>query len=156
MKDPATPQMRDLAAQLVAHEAAVGSPAEVHIPAEFRVCDKLRQPLTTLAGAAGFRSLLSRALVIAQRKAPSLSEVRVNADGSLEDLGAVRSEPNGDGEVRATHDGQRASAERELLVAELLGLLFIFIGEAITLRLARDVWPNASVYRTAYGRNEQA
>jgi hypothetical protein len=156
MKDPATPQMRDLAARLVAHEAATGSPAEGHIPAEFRVCDKLRQPLTTLAGAAGFRSLLSRALVIAQRKAPGLSVVRVNPDGSLEDLGAVRSQPIGDSEVSGAQDGYRQSAERELLVAELLGLLFIFIGEAITLRLARDVWPNASVHRTEYGRNEQA
>ena len=70
MEDPVTPQMRDLAARLVAHQAAVSGLADVPIPAEFRVCDKLRQPLTTLAGAPGFRSLLSRALVIAQRKAP--------------------------------------------------------------------------------------
>lgn len=29
------------------------------------------------------------------------------------------------------------------LVAQLLGLFVIFIGEALTLRLVRDVWPDA-------------
>jgi hypothetical protein len=36
-----------------------------------------------LAGAAGFHSLLLRALMLAKREAPSLSAVRVNADGLL-------------------------------------------------------------------------
>lgn len=98
MEDPATPQVRALAARLVAHEAAIGGDADVHVPPEFRVCDKLRQPLTTLAGVAGFRSLLSRALVIAQRNAPGLSGLRINPDGSLEDLGAVSGQTTGDAE----------------------------------------------------------
>ena len=37
-----------------------------------------------LAGAAGFHSLLLRALMLAKREAPSLSAVRVNADGLLD------------------------------------------------------------------------
>jgi hypothetical protein len=152
MRDPATPQMRALAARLVAHEAAVGSPADVHTPAAYRVFEKLGQPLTTLAGAAGFRSLLSRALMIAQREAPHLSEVRVNAEGSLEDPGHVPSQENRNGDPKTTQDagGQRADGGL-VLAAELLGLLYIFIGEAITLRLVRDIWPNASVLTTESG-----
>jgi hypothetical protein len=30
-----------------------------------------------------------------------------------------------------------------LLVAQLLGLLVTFIGQALTLRLVRDLWPDA-------------
>jgi hypothetical protein len=31
-----------------------------------------------------------------------------------------------------------------ILIAQLLGLLCTFIGEALTLRLVRDVWPDAA------------
>jgi hypothetical protein len=154
--------MRDLAARLVAHEASVSSPADARTSAAFRVCEKLRQPLAALAGAAGFRSLLSRALVIAQREAPGLSRIRVNADGSLGDVGAVRGLSNQDPKPNdAPQDApqnlpQPGTDEGTLLVAQLLGLLHIFIGEAITLRLARDIWPNASVHRTESGRDQQA
>jgi hypothetical protein len=81
----------------------------------FRVCEKLRRPLTTLAGAIGFQSLMLRALTLAKREAPSLSAVEVTADGSLQD-GDV--EPNLD-----NHD------DGVLPVAHLLGLLFTFIRE---------------------------
>jgi hypothetical protein len=154
-QDPATPQMRDLAARMVAHEAGIGSPADVHMPASFRVCNKLRQPLTALTGSAGFRSLLSRALVIAQRKAPVLGEIRLGPDGSLED-GVVQTQTNQDRPGKAAADkNEQAEDGGLLLVAELLGLMHIFIGEAITLRLVRDVWPNASVYSTESGRTNK-
>ena len=151
--DPATPEMRDLAARMVAHEAAVNGSAGVETtPAAFRVCEKLRQPLTGLAGPASFRSLLSRALVIAQREIPSLSDVRVTADGSLED-DVIHTRTN---QERPVSDrNEQAEDGGLLLVAELLGLLRIFIGEAITLRLVRDVWPNVSVYSTESGRTNK-
>ena len=47
-----------------------------------RACEKLRVPLTRLAGTTGFSSLLSRALALAMRQAPSLERLRVEADGS--------------------------------------------------------------------------
>ena len=148
MTDPATPQMRDLAARMVAHEAAIGGTAAADTPAAFRVCEKLRQPLTALAGSAGFRSLLSRALVIAQREVPILSDVRVTTEGLLED-GVVHTKTNQNRHGKAVQDKNELAADAGLLlVAELLGLLHVFIGEAITLRLIRDVWPNASVHST--------
>jgi len=77
-------QTRDLAQRLLAYQNAAGKTSE---PAEFAalgVCERLRQPLITLAGVAGFRSLLSRALTLARVEAPSLSAVQVAADGSLQ------------------------------------------------------------------------
>jgi hypothetical protein len=124
--------MLELAERLIDDEAAgaTSSSSEANIPVAFRVCEKLRHPLTTLAGAAGFRSLLLRALTLAKREDPSLGTLRVNADGSLEDV-----EPNLD-----HHDAEGGA----LLVANLIELLFTFIGEALTLRLMHDVWPDIS------------
>jgi hypothetical protein len=127
----ASPQMREFAEQLFADETATATPAEAKMVVAFRVCEKLRRPLTILAGGIGFQSLMLRALTLAKREAPSLSLVEVTADGSLLD-GDV--EPN-----LHTHDGGGV-----LLVAHLLGLLFTFIGETLTLRLVHDIWPDAS------------
>jgi hypothetical protein len=127
MPTQVTSQTRDFAERLIANEAASDTRSENGVPVALRVCEKLRRPLTTLAGAAGFHSLLSRALTLAKREAPGLGTLRVKADGSLEDV-----EPNGN-----KHDGEGGV----LLVAHLIGLLFSFIGETLTLRLMHDVWP---------------
>jgi hypothetical protein len=126
-----SPQMREFAERLLADETVTAIPSEAKMLVAFRVCEKLRWSLTTLAGAIGFQSLMVRALTLAKREAPSLSAVEVTADGSLQD-GDV--EPNLD-----NHDDGGV-----LLVAHLLGLLFTFIGETLTLRLVHDVWPDAS------------
>ena len=73
----------------------------------------------------GFRSLLSRALTLARAEAPSLSAVRVAADGSLEGLDELGSQIEKD-QVR---EGG------VILIAHLLGLLLTFIGETMTSRL---------------------
>jgi hypothetical protein len=141
----ATPQVLNLAAQIVAHEATIGAFAGVMTPAAFRVCEKLRRTLTALAGSAGFHSLLSRALVVAQREIPSLSDVRVGADGSLE-AGIIHTQIAQDRKVRGVQDKNAKGGDGGLLLAaEFLGLLHIFIGEAMTLRLVRIIWPSASV-----------
>jgi hypothetical protein len=129
MPNLASPQMREFAERLLADEAAAAISSEADVPVAFRICEKLRRPLTTLAGAAGFHSLLLRALRLAIREAPGLGALQVNATGMLEDI-----EPN---EYNNDAEGQA------LLVAHLVGLLFTFIGETLTLRLMHDVWPNA-------------
>jgi hypothetical protein len=123
--------MREFVERLFADEAAAATPLEANLPLAFRVCEKLRRPLTTLAGAAGFHSLLLRALTLSKREAPSLGALQVNAAGSLEDI-----EPN-----LYDHDAEGGT----LLVAHLIELLFTFIGETLTLRLMHDVWPNTSL-----------
>jgi hypothetical protein len=142
----APPAIRDFARRLLALEAARDEPPATGGREAGRVCEKLRLPLAKLAGIAGFRSLMSRAVAMAKAEVPSLAAVQVRADGLLEGL---------DG---AGHD-QDAGAAGEggvVVVAQLLGLLVTFIGEPLTLRLVRDAWPEASVtgaeVRTGEGR----
>ena len=127
------PQARDLAQRLLAHENAAGKSSEPTESAAFRVCAKLRRPLITLAGVAGFRSLFSRALTLARAEAPSLCAVQVAADGSLEGLDELRSQV----------DADQAREAGIILITQLLGLLVRVVGEAVTLQLvASEILPD--------------
>jgi hypothetical protein len=127
------PQTRDLAQRLVAYQSAPGKNSEPTELAAFRVCEALRQPLCALAGVAGFRSLLSRALTLARAEAPSLSAVQVAADGSLQGLE----------ELRPQVDADEAREAGIILITQLLGLLVRVVGEAVTLQLvASEILPD--------------
>ena len=128
------PQTLDLAQRLLAYENAAGKTSEPTEFAAFRVCERLRQPVSTLAGVAGFRSLLSRALTLARAEAPSLSAVEVAADGSVKGLD----------ELASKTDKEQARDGGAILIAQLIGLLLTFIGDGLTLRLVQDVWPEAA------------
>jgi hypothetical protein len=129
----ATPAIRDFARRLIALGAARDESPGVLDGGAVRVLETLRAPLARLAGAAGFHSLLSRALALAKAEDASLNPVHVRADGSLEGFAGDRHGPDaGAGEDRGA-----------LVVAHLLGLLVTFIGEPLTLRLVRDAWPDA-------------
>jgi hypothetical protein len=119
------PPTRDLAQRLLAYENAAGKTFEPKEFAAFRVCETLRQPLITLAGVAGFRSLLSRALTLAKAEAPILSAVQVAADGSLQALDGLRPQV----------DADEAGDAGIILITQLLGLLVRVVGEAMTLQL---------------------
>jgi hypothetical protein len=127
------PQTRDLALRLLAYENAGGKTSEPTEFAAFGVCERLRQPLINLAGVAGLRSLLSRALTLARAEAPSLSAVQVAADGSLQGLD----------ELRPQVDADEAREAAITLVTQLLGLLVRVVGEAVTLQLvASELLPD--------------
>lgn len=136
----ASPGTRDLARRLLALEAARDEPPVAGGGEAVRVCETLRVPLARLAGVAGFRSLLSRAVAVAKAEVPALDAVRVGPDGSLEGF---------DGVGRAEH-----AAAGVAVVSQLLGLLVTFIGEPLTLRLVRDAWPNTSVTGPDTGSGE--
>jgi hypothetical protein len=119
------PQTLDLAQRLLAYESAACKTSEPTKFAALRVCETLRQPLCALAGVAGFRSLLSRALTLARAEAPSLSAVQVAADGSLQGLN----------ELEPQIDKDQAREAGVILIAQLIGLLLFFVGEGLTLRL---------------------
>jgi hypothetical protein len=128
------PESRHLAQRLLAYEAVGGEISEPAESAAFRVCAKLRPPLITLAGLAGFRSLLSCALTLARAEVPSLRAVQVAADASLKGLD----------EFALQTDEKQAGDGGAILIAHLIGLLLTFIGEGLTLRLVQDVWPEAA------------
>jgi hypothetical protein len=128
-----SPQTRDLAQRLLANENAADKSSEPTEFAAFRVCETLRQPLCALAGIAGCRSLLSRALTLAKAEAPSLSAVQVAADGSLQGLDALRPHV----------DADQAREAGIILITQLLGLLVRVVGEAVTLQLvASEIVPD--------------
>src|SRR5688500_4805561 len=86
------PAIQSLARQLVASELARASSSHGDADQAVRACEKLCVPLTKLIGAAGFASLLSRALALAKRQAPSLEGLRVNTDGALEGCNEIQSD----------------------------------------------------------------
>ena len=127
-------ESRNLAQRLLAYEAVGDENSAPSESAASRVCAKLRGPLITVAGVAGFRSLLSRALTLARAEVPSLSAVQVAADGSLRGLDELVSQT----------DKEHAREGGAILIAQLVGLLLTFIGEGLTIRLVQDVWPEAA------------
>ena len=131
------PEMRDLAQRLLSYEANTGDISEPMDSATLRVYQKLRQNLVGLAGSAGFHSLASRALTLARSEVPSLSAVQVGTDGSLEGMSTI--EPSIEVEQDRVYEGG------VILISRLLGLLQIFLGEALTLGLLRDAWPGAAL-----------
>lgn len=137
MSDRGSPGLQTVAERLLAWESrsVKGSARKGRRPARaatFRVCAKLRGSLTRLMGAGGFRSLLSRALVLAVPQVPWLGNLEVQADGALAGLDRLA------GELSA----EELSRGEVAVVRELLGLLQTFIGPALTLGLLQNAWPN--------------
>lgn len=130
----ATPPLRSLALRLLASESETG--AEANVASAVRVCEKLGAIISKLAGAAGYRSLLARALVLAQAEVPWLMTVSILPDGKLAGF-------EGD-EAGAVSDPMRRGGA--ILIAQLLGLLHTFIGEPLTLQLLKEAWTDVSIH----------
>ena len=130
-----SPETKRLARSLLAYETAAGKSSEPTEAPAVRVCEKLRGPLCALAGVTGYRSILARALTLARAEAPSLGALQVTADGNLQGLGELASQP----------DSYQASEGDVLLTAHLLGLFLSLLGAAVTLQLVQDVFPNLTV-----------
>jgi hypothetical protein len=134
MPNSITPTVKALASRLMAYEVGTAKSTGADKSVAFRVCEKLRRPLSRLVGGIGFRSLLSRALALASGEVRWLKAVHINADGSIEELDEVQAQLSRD-EI----------AEGEIvLVAHLIGLLMTFIGEELTLRLVQEEWSDES------------
>jgi len=131
--------MRNLAKRLMAYETGGNKSSGTKTPVAFHCCEKLRPHLATLMGDGGFRALLSRAL--ADAEVPWLRAVHVKADGSLEGLE----------ELHVQLDLDEFFEGRIVLLTQLLGLLVAFIGENLTLRLVREVWPNVPLDNLDFG-----
>ena len=145
----APPKMRDLALRLLTYEAAAGKSSELKESPVDRVYEKLRQSLGEFAGTSAFQSLASRALAMARSEIPSLRAVQVSSDGALvglgHGLGQGLSEFGPQIEIEKKVAGeQRAGDEGIIVIDRLLGLLIMFLGEPITLRLLRKVWPGVA------------
>ncbi len=132
------PKMRDLAHRLLAYEAVAGKSSEPMESPTLRVYEKLRTSLSIFAGVAAFESLAFRALTQAKSEAPHLWAVQVAAGGSLQGLGEFEPQIEMDKDLAGEFPGDDGGI---VLIARLLGLLRIFLGEALTLSLLRNAWP---------------
>jgi hypothetical protein len=137
--------MRDFAERLIAYETRGNKPSERKAPAACVVIDKLRPQLATLMGNIGFRALLSRALALANADFPWLRALHVKAEGSL----AGFDEPGAQVAPDEIFDGCA------VMLAQMLGLLVAFIGEDLTLRLVREVWPKLPVNSLDVGKGDR-
>ena len=133
----ASADITSIARRLIAAEQRANDSSDTAGHAAFRVCEKLRQPLSSLIGVVGFRSLFSRALTLAREDVPWLAGVEVGADGGVR----VSSE------MQVQLDGDEAARGGTALIAQLHGLLITFIGAALTLRFVHNVWPEAAVLK---------
>jgi hypothetical protein len=126
--------MRKLAGRFIAR--VEGENGSVTItPAAFLLPEKLRLHLVTLMGIGGFHALLSRALALAGKEVPWLSAVQARPDGSLGGLKDISTPPGPEDYLEG----------RVVLLAQMFGLLVAFVGEELTLRLLREVWPKISL-----------
>lgn len=101
------------------------------------VIERLLPTLVPLVGQVGYCSLLARALALAQRETPALRDVRVEGDCTLQGFSAEAAE--GD----------------EFLIAKIIELLATFVGETLTIRLLRNVWPELPELKTSSGEQER-
>ena len=132
---PATPKMRDFAERLIAYEMRINKSSEAKTAVAFLVRENLRPHLAKLLGNIGFRALISRALALATAEVSWLRAVHVKADGSLEGLA--------DFEAQVAPD--KIFEGVVVLLAQLLGLLVVFIGEPLMLQLMGEIWPKLSL-----------
>jgi hypothetical protein len=125
----ATPKLRIYAERLIAYEMSRNTSSKSKPTAAFVVIETLSPHFGALMGAAGFRALLSRALVLADAEVAWLCELHVKADGSFEGLNELETQTN----------PEEVAAGGIVLLVRLLGLLVTFIGEDLTLRLLSNV-----------------
>jgi len=130
-------KMLDLARRLVACDADESSTSLQTEPATVRVYERLRLQLGALVGVDGFHVLASRALALAKLESPRLGAVQVMANGGLLGLSEAESQ------AETVEDDETGIN----LIAQLLGLFLVFLGEATTLRLIEDLRVQADTQR---------
>lgn len=140
MSNSATPKLKEFSRRLLAYETASRKPTDAKDSAASCVCEKLRGPLGKLLGVAGFGAVFFRALALAGAEVPWLRALKIKADGSLEGLD----------EIEAKLDSRAVADGEVILVAQLLGLLVMFIGSALTLGLVQEAWPKATFQQSQF------
>ena len=123
------PKLRIYAERLVAYETGRTASSRSNPTAAFVVLETLSPHFGALMGAAGFRALLSRALLLANAEVAWLRVLHVRDDGSFEGLDKLEAQAN----------REEIAAGGIVLLAQLLGLLTTLIGEELTLRLLSNV-----------------
>ncbi len=126
-----TPGTGELARRLLRQEAAAWEPLAL-ADALDRLYDRLRQRLVGLVGQAGFAALCTRALHLARLAYPGLTAIDYDA-AAMPCLRGTR-------DFALAHAPDAVGAALTDVLAQFIGLLDTFIGEALTMRLLDELW----------------
>jgi len=142
-----SPAVRTLARRVLLHEAGGRVEPDALAEAAERASAQLRRRLADLIGLTGYTMLVARAVRLAQAEVPAVESVTVDAGaGAAGSLRGVRALvlANSD-EPGVTEAGLSA------ILAHVIGLLITFIGEDLTKRQIREVWPEVAHGRVDTG-----
>lgn len=139
-----------LARRVLLHDAGEHPEPAALAEAVERADARLRARLVDLVGLSGYTTLVDRAVRLAQTEVPVLERVTVDAGATGGAGGAGGA--GGEGILRGVRDvvesarasgGDPRAAEAGLtaILAHIIGLLVIFIGEDLALRLVHEAWP---------------
>lgn len=135
MKEHENPVLRRLVVRVLAHHAGSDVGAEAFAAATYRAYDDLARVSTQLIGQAGVDALTGRALHLAQQEYPWLVHRREpeQAEGPFAQVIVCLKR----------QDPAVATEAAVGVLATLVGLLMIFLGESLTTHLVRKAWPDA-------------
>ena len=99
-------------------------------------CQKLKADLTDILGVGGVSAILRRALKLAQRDQPILAQVALDPEPSACFTGLEEA-------LAATRDGE-ASAAGGAILAHLIGLLVLLLGDELGMQPVHRLWPHVA------------
>ena len=134
--DSPSPPLVALARRIVEHEAG-GSQDPAGLAAAVEAAwVRLKDHFVDLLGSGGVAALLRRALHLAQREQPLLANVTVSSTSAGSFAGLAES-------LTASTD-EEATAAAAALLTHLLHLLIILLGEELSMKSIRKLWPGAT------------
>jgi hypothetical protein len=126
----------ELARRLVEQEAGGSTDPAASAAAVETACRKLKDQLVDLLGSGGVSALLRRALHLAQREQPLLAGVALSGEPAECFIGLAES-------LAASTD-EAATAAAGTVLAHMLDLLVMLLGEELGMKPIRKLWPQAT------------
>ena len=140
-----TANSKDVAEAIVANETLGNGSSVGKLPAGCLAVEKLQPHLAALMGNTGFNSLINRARALGSTDFAWLGASPAKLEGFLDDL----YEAGGQVEADEFREGC------VILLSHLLGLLTAFIGQDLTLRLVREIWPELALKELEVGKGDK-
>lgn len=135
-----SPKLVELARRIVEHEGG-GSDPSASAAAVETACGRLNDHLVDVLGSGGASAVLRRALHLAQREQPLLAEVTVSGEPAACFTGLAES--------LAARTDEEATAAAVSVLACVLELLVILLGEELGMNPVRKLWPRETSVKEA-------
>jgi len=134
-----SPRLVEVAQSIVEHESGWESDPAASAAAAEGACRRLSDDLVDMLGSGGLSALFTRALNLARREHPALAEVGVSGESAAIYTNLTRSL------TRSTDE--EASAAATGVLAHVIGLLVMLLGEELGLQPIRKLWPHTQSVR---------